>query len=137
MGQGKRVGLWHNFEQSEESKHEAAAFSGKVVEVHSGDCVTVEKDSDFSLLRLFLASVKAPKVAPVPEQCEPYAWEAKEALRKVAIGKRVHVETEYAREIPLKSGVTTLMTFSSVFLLKNNKNLGVLQLEKGVARTNM
>jgi hypothetical protein len=36
-------------------------FTGKVVEVHSGDSLTVEKDEDFKLVRIFLSSVKAPK----------------------------------------------------------------------------
>lgn len=38
-------------------------FTGKVVEVHSGDSLTVERDGDFgknALVRVFLASVKAP-----------------------------------------------------------------------------
>jgi hypothetical protein len=44
IGQGKRLGIWKGF-KADETKHES--FTGKVVEVHSGDCLTVERDSDF------------------------------------------------------------------------------------------
>ena len=35
-------------------------FSGRVVEVHSGDSLTIERESDLKTLRVFLSSVKAP-----------------------------------------------------------------------------
>lgn len=41
VGQGKRVGVWKNF-KADDSKQDS--FTGKVVEVHSGDSLTVEKD---------------------------------------------------------------------------------------------
>jgi endonuclease YncB( thermonuclease family) len=135
VGQGKRLGIWKDFEAAEESQHSAENFTGKVVEVNSGDCITVEKDSDFSVIRLYLASVKAPKITY--DSAESYGWESKEALRKTAIGKKVKVETEYSREVVLKSGQTMHMTFASLFLAKNDKNLGVVQLEKGLAFTNL
>jgi hypothetical protein len=36
-------------------------FTGRVVEVHSGDSLTVERESDLEWVRIFLASIKAPK----------------------------------------------------------------------------
>jgi len=41
VGQGKRLGIWKNF-KADETKQDS--FTGKVVEVHSGDSLTVEKD---------------------------------------------------------------------------------------------
>lgn len=35
-------------------------FNGKVVEVHSGDSLSIENEKDKSINRYFLASVKAP-----------------------------------------------------------------------------
>lgn len=35
-------------------------FVGRVVEVHSGDSLTVESESDKKQVRVFLSSVKAP-----------------------------------------------------------------------------
>ena len=103
--------------------------------MHSGDSVTVERDSDFLLVKLFLSSVKAPKISYDVQ--ESYSWESKEALRKLCIGKKVRVETEYAKEIATKQGTNLVMNFASVFLAKNDKNLSVSQLEKGLARTNL
>ena len=55
---------------------------GRVVEVHSGDSVTVERESDYALIRVYLATVKAPVFQKKPgEEPDPWAWESKEALR--------------------------------------------------------
>lgn len=63
---------------------------GKVVEVHTGDSLTVERDADGKQFRVFLATVKAPLLLKKPgEDPDPYAWDSKEALRKLAIGKKV------------------------------------------------
>jgi len=47
-------------------------------------------------------------------------------LRKTSIGKKIKVETEYSRDIVLKSGQNMHMTFATLFLTKNDKNLGVI-----------
>ncbi len=99
-------------------------MTGKVVEVHSGDCLTVEKDSDFKLVKIYLASIKAPKLTN--EASEPYGWESKESLRKLAIGKKVKVVVEYSKVVPIKSGEIQ-MNFGSVFLInKNDKNVAAV-----------
>ena len=65
---------------------------------------------------------------------EPYAWESKEALRKLAIGKKVRVCIEHVKT----TNDGRQMTFASVFLsYKVEKNLAAKQLEKGLARTNL
>lgn len=97
IGQSKRAGIWKLQAPKEEEgpSYSGNEFQGKIVEVHSGDCVTVERE-DFSLQRLFFSSVKVPKcVAQDETQSENYGWESKETLRKAAIGKKVRVETEF------------------------------------------
>ena len=132
IAQGKRAGVWKSF-MPEESKTNLTDFTGKVVEVTSGDCLTVERDADFKLIKVFLASIKAPKITN--ETQENYGWESKEALRKLTIAKKVSVQIEYGKEIQTKSGDTFLMNFGSVFLTsKNNKNVAVAMLEKGLAK---
>ena len=84
-------------------------FNGRVTEVHSGDSLTIERETDLKALRVFLSSVKAPSMTGHREsskepQPEPYAWESKEGLRKLAIGKRVKVEMEYDREVAGRQG---------------------------------
>lgn len=89
------------------NKSNLGDFQGKVIEVHSGDSLTVERESDMKTQRVFLSSVKAPSMvnrggkgnvsaaaAPGGES-DAYAWESKESLRKLTVGKKVRVEMEY------------------------------------------
>lgn len=83
---------------------------------------------------MFLATVKAPVLnKKESEHAEPYAWESKETLRKMSIGKKVRVEMEYAKTT--QAGMT--MNFASIFMQKNNKNISVTLLEKGLLATNV
>jgi endonuclease YncB( thermonuclease family) len=47
-------------EEKKENKPTKKDFIGKVVEIHSGDSLTIENEIDNSLIRVFLATVKAP-----------------------------------------------------------------------------
>lgn len=106
---------------------------GRVVEIHTGDSLTVERDSDSKQFRVFLATVKAPLLMKkAGEDPDPYAWESKEALRKAAIGKHVKVVMEFSRTINERN-----MDFASLFLEKNSKNLACILLEKGLLKTNV
>ena len=64
IGQTKRAGLWKDLDESDltQNKSNVNDFVGRVVEVHSGDSLTVERESDHSSLRVFLSSVKAPSI---------------------------------------------------------------------------
>ncbi len=99
--------------------------------------MTVERDSDFTLVRVFLATVKAPQLLKKPgEDPDPYAWESKEALRKATIGKKVKVVMEFSKTV--KAGEQDRnMDFATVFLEKNNKNVSTILLEKGLLKTNV
>ena len=82
-------------EESKQNKASFSDFSGKVVDVHSGDSLTVLRDEDEELIRVYFATVKAPVMLNKETgEPEPYAWEGKELLRKTAIGKKVNVVME-------------------------------------------
>lgn len=51
----------------------------------------------------------------------------------MSIGKKVRVEMEYAKTT--QAGMT--MNFASIFMQKNNKNISVSLLEKGLLATNV
>jgi staphylococcal nuclease domain-containing protein 1 len=70
---------------------------------------------------------------------EGYAWESKESLRKIVIGKKVKVVVEYVKSVPSKAGSNSdyQMNFASCFLLKNDKNVAAMQLERGLVKTNL
>ena len=70
------------------------------------------------------------------EDPDPHAWESKEMLRKLTIGKKVKVVMEFSKTV--KAGEQEKnMDFASVFLDKNGKNVSVMLLEKGLLKTNL
>ena len=68
IGQSKREGLWKYVDESDlmPNKSSIGDFNGRVVEVHSGDSLTVEKESDLTTQRIFLSCVKAPSMSAKP-----------------------------------------------------------------------
>jgi staphylococcal nuclease domain-containing protein 1 len=98
-------------------------FEGVCVQVHSGDSLSV-KSSTGEVIRIFLSHLKAPKLAkPNSEETDaPWAWQAKEFLRKILVGKNVRCEIDYTKKLEKDD---KKMTFYSVFRpieSKENKN---------------
>ncbi|XP_028770468.1 ribonuclease TUDOR 1 [Neltuma alba] len=107
-------------------------FTGKVVEVVSGDCIIVADDSipygsPLAERRVNLSSIRCPKIGNPrrDERPAPYAREAKEFLRTRLIGRQVNVQMEYSRKVGPADGSTAssgaadsrVMDFGSVFLV--------------------
>jgi endonuclease YncB( thermonuclease family) len=143
IAQSKNLRLWKDFKNEEKKAQQKASttdFTGKVIEVHTGDSLTIERESDFQPIRVFLATVKAPVLMKKPgEDPDPWAWEAKEALRKAAIGKRVKVIMEFSKTVKTggEGGPERNMDFATVILDKTGKNLSAVLLEKGLMKTNV
>ncbi|KAM3380515.1 ribonuclease TUDOR 1 [Capsicum galapagoense] len=106
-------------------------FTGKVVEVVSGDCLVIADDSlpfgdPSAERRVNLSSIRAPKMGNPrkDEKPAPYAREAKEFLRNCLIGKQVNVSMEYSRKVSMADGPAAptsgadsrVMDFGTVFL---------------------
>ncbi|KAF7833594.1 ribonuclease TUDOR 1-like [Senna tora] len=115
-------------------------FTGKVVEVVSGDCVIVADDSipygsPLAERRVNLSSIKCPKIGNPrrDEKLAPYAREAKEFFRTRLIGCQVNVQMEYSRKVGPADGSTVpsgpadsrVMDFGTVFLVSPVKVEGV------------
>ena len=88
-----------------------ANFDAVVMEVHSGDQLSVALPGGAGSppggeRRLALSSVRAPRMGNPRRSVddEPWAFESKDMLRKLAIGKSVRVVVDYQREIPQTSG---------------------------------
>lgn len=75
-----------------------------VVEALSGDQIAVQRwgDEKAPETRIALSSVRAPRMPnPRAQRAgEPWAVEARDALRKACVGKRCRVKIEYSRDIP-------------------------------------
>lgn len=104
-------------------------FTGKVVEVVSGDCIIVADDSipygsPLAERRVNLSSIRCPKIGNPrrEEKPAPYAREAREFLRTRLIGRQVNVQMEYSRKVGMVDGPTSgaadsrVFDFGSVFL---------------------
>ncbi|XWS60174.1 hypothetical protein CRYUN_Cryun07bG0012700 [Craigia yunnanensis] len=114
-------------------------FTGKVVEVVSGDCVVVADDSipygsPLAERRVNLSSIRCPKMGNPRRDEKPaaYAREAREFLRTRLIGRQVNVQMEYSRKVTMADGATAtaapadsrVMDFGSVFLMSPLKGDG-------------
>ncbi|KAE8727131.1 TUDOR-SN protein 1 isoform 2 [Hibiscus syriacus] len=114
-------------------------FTGKVVEVVSGDCIVVADDSipygsPLAERRVNLSSIRCPKMGNPRRDEKPaaYAREAKEFLRTRLIGKQVTVQMEYSRKVSVADGAAAVaapgdsrvMDFGSVFLMSSIKGDG-------------
>ncbi|XP_057422094.1 ribonuclease TUDOR 1-like [Lotus japonicus] len=133
-----RLRMWTNYvpPASNSKAIHNQNFTGKVVEVVSGDCIIVADDSipygsPLAERRVNLSSIRCPKVGNPrrDEKPAPYAREAKEFLRTRLLGRQVNVEMEYSRKIvptdgsavPSPAADSRVMDFGSVFLLSATK----------------
>ncbi|XP_071731814.1 ribonuclease TUDOR 2-like [Rutidosis leptorrhynchoides] len=134
-----KLRLWTNYvPPATNSKAISDNFTGKVVEVVSGDCIIVADDSlpfgsPAAERRVNLSSIRCPKLGNPrrDEKPAPYAREARELLRTRLIGRQVQVSMEYSRKVPIDGSVapsgpadSRVMGFGSVFLLSQGKENG-------------
>ncbi|TMW64988.1 hypothetical protein Poli38472_009155 [Pythium oligandrum] len=114
-----KLRVWKDYQAPvlQSDKH----LRGTVIEVISGDCVVVYLPEKNEEKRIYLSSLRAPRLgnARRNEPNAPYAVEAKEFLRQKSIGKSVRVEVEYEKANPAL-GENSLMTFASLFYESNN-----------------
>lgn len=112
-----------------------------MVEVHSGDSVTLIQEDSTIERKVFFASVKAPGFGNQSTDSEPWGFEAREFVRKVTVGKKVKVNMEFKREIEVKNGPNAgqkkTMEFATLFLKSNDQNVSEQLILKGFARTNV
>eukprot|EP00753_Platysulcus_tardus_P007830 PLAT15503.2.p1 GENE.PLAT15503.2~~PLAT15503.2.p1 ORF type:complete len:768 (+),score=424.10 PLAT15503.2:465-2768(+) len=75
-------------------------FAGVVVEVHSGDTVSIAVDGGDAVRRVSLASTRCPRMGNARRGAPPapLAWESRDHLRAALIGKTVNVTVDYSRE---------------------------------------
>ena len=103
-------------------------IEGTVFQVLSGDCFVLllhDKMPQFlgSQRRVCLSSIRAPKLGNAKKGVadEPCANEAKQALVKLAIGKKVKLSVDYARDV-MTGAEETQYTFCSAWLGEVNLN---------------
>ena len=143
-----RRGIWHNHvPQTGNSAKLQDTFSGKVMEIVSGDCLIIMDRANGTERRVMLSSIRAPRPATRDKPAEPWGTEAKEFLRQRLIGKVVAVNMDYSRKIPAAPTSTQsnteerIMNFGTVQITEKSKdgekvnNVAELLLVRGLATT--
>jgi len=106
--QAKKLRIWANWTPAVEPSLKARReYQGKVIEVVSGDTVVVlpvatPQNPHPKEERLSLSSIRAPRLAPRSDENqrhEPWAWEARDFLRRLVIGQTCRVRVEYTRPL--------------------------------------
>uniref|UniRef100_A0A0G4GWZ7 Uncharacterized protein n=1 Tax=Chromera velia CCMP2878 TaxID=1169474 RepID=A0A0G4GWZ7_9ALVE len=143
--QAKRLRKWKNWQPAQISG--AKEYAGKVVEVVSGDVLMVQ---DLTVTgqrverRLYLASIRCPRLGGGKKEDEAYAWDAKEFARKKVAGKKVKVVVEYMREAtpsatgnlpPPPSDSSGKMHFVTIMFNEEKQNLNETLVTQGLAKT--
>ena len=66
----------------------------KVIEIHSGDCVTIQNVDDKRVQKILFASICSPSIGnPTKGEVDkPWAFDAKEFIRKLLIGTVFHTK---------------------------------------------
>ncbi len=124
-------------------------FDGVCMQVHSGDSISVKNPTTNEVLRLFLSHLKSPKLArPQTEEVDqPWAWQAKEFLRKIIVGKKLRCEFDYSKTIekddkkmnfysvfrPIESNKKSTTTTTTITETTIEKNINVELIEQGLA----
>jgi endonuclease YncB( thermonuclease family) len=135
--------IWKDFAGNTGSSFTKSMFDAIVLEVHSADCVTVANSANPSLepQRLYLSNIQAQSMGNVniENSTQPWAFEGKEFLRNLIIGKTVKCELEFKREIPIKDedgnvqkDKTIVHQCCSLFI--DGKNVSVEVLINGFAK---
>ncbi|KAH0970883.1 hypothetical protein GBA52_023039 [Prunus armeniaca] len=113
-------------------------FIGTVVEIVSGDHIIIVADDSFKdssehEYEVLLSSISCPKSDGSGVEREVYAYEAKEFVRALLIGRQVHVELEYSR----KHDIENIKAYhhGSVFLVTalDGQNVSELVVAEGLA----
>ncbi|KAF5838613.1 hypothetical protein DUNSADRAFT_2521 [Dunaliella salina] len=140
----QRVGMWVNYVPPPTNQTKLSdSFTGKVIEVVSGDCLVVKDQSSGVERRLQLSSLRAPRMGTRDRAADPYATDAREFLRKRLIGREVAVKMEYNRkvapagELVATPGEERVLSFGNVEIVpekgEEKQNVGELVVARGFA----
>ena len=138
QAKNERLRIWKDFKDEnnydgdadENGKDKKVKQSGKksseidavCLQVHSGDSISIRDERTKEISRIFLSHIKAPKLARPnkDEEDKPWAWQSREYLRKILVGKKLRCEFDYSKDNPESH---MKMNFYSVFrFLESTEN---------------
>ena len=131
-----RVGIWRGYVKPVIDGVSEA--HGTVVEVVTGDTCTIlmggeSYTSDEKLLKVSLASIRSPRMGGRGSDRvdEPYAFECKDRLRQLLVGKQVKVKVDYVRDIP--AGEKTIKRKYATISVGKRPDVGEVLIAEGLA----
>mmetsp|Transcript_45719 Transcript_45719/g.99269 ORF Transcript_45719/g.99269 Transcript_45719/m.99269 type:complete len:871 (+) Transcript_45719:76-2688(+) len=137
--QAAKKRIWQNHVVTEVTGEKE--YMAKVIEVSSGDCIIVKPLNQTEEKRLYLASLRAPKLARRPDaQDDPWAFEAYEFCRKKLAGKKVKVVIDFQRppfetatgNAPPPSDASGNMHYATLFYEGGKSNLNIDLVKQGL-----
>ena len=147
----KRLRIWkdepvNDPKKSKKNDEDNELGNVKCMFVHSGDSISIQKKPGEEFIRIFLSNLKAPSFAKpnTNENDQPWAFQAKEFLRKKLVGKILKCDYDFTRvpkENPeninsIKSNTNKKMKFYTIYYKDDNdieKCINVELIEKGFA----
>mmetsp|Transcript_10014 Transcript_10014/g.24959 ORF Transcript_10014/g.24959 Transcript_10014/m.24959 type:complete len:920 (-) Transcript_10014:25-2784(-) len=109
---------------------------GRVREIKNGGklVLSIGQGAQAVAKEIDLSSVTVPRLNPRDGDDEPFAWEAKQFLRKRLIGKKVRAQLDYSRELKKREGETSpvIREFWSIYL--DRTNIALMLIERGFAK---
>merc|ERR1719403_113292 len=117
-----------------------------VTQIFNADCVQLTRRNPTGnpakdTKRVYLAHIKAPREnRQSPIDSDPYAWEAKEFVRKALIGKPIRVETIYEKQFPKRENEAKLPPLTSFVTITypdkdgSSKDISLQLVKAGLAR---
>lgn len=146
---GARLNVWRGYTPPA-AREGMAEYQARVVEVLGPDVLLVAPlGSEADERRVCLSAVRAPRPGYERrgEAGEPWAYEAKEWMRRAAIGKKVRVQPEYVRRLEAREAVAAApgaasaparpeaeRTYAALFV--GEKNLAAGLIGAGLAQVN-
>ncbi len=126
----KKKRIWKNFkgDKRKEIPQMLQNFQGLVQEIHSGDNISIKNKLNNEVYRVNLSNIKAPRIKKT--NSEPFAFEAKEYMRKNFIGKEVNIRIDAIKDIKTETKEFTI-TFATIFY--DSIPIGTGLLRKGLA----
>lgn len=127
---------WQNYTGTSQERDVQQEYFARVIEVISGDSLVISPlDSSNNNLdteyRVYLASIRCPRPATRSRPGEPWAFEAKELVRKKLIGKRVKVILCYMRTPARASNEMKSISYASDNFVSGRMHFVSITLESG------
>jgi len=116
----KKLRVWKFVTEAAEAKATKSEWNGKIREVRDGSSLVIQDSLTDENKFVILSNVKVPRMGKT--DCQPFAYEAREFIRKKALGKKVLVHFDYENNDRI---------YATVYLDKTS--LAVLLVEEGLA----